>query len=55
MEVGQRLLYIPIEMKKAGSISVPITALSVIGGHKATYKASVDVSLMHGANIKTLY
>lgn len=44
METSQRLLYVPIGVKKTGSISVPVTALSVIGGHKATYKVSVAVS-----------
>lgn len=44
LEASQKLLFVPIQVKKTGSISIPVTAMSVIGGDKATYKVSVGVS-----------
>ncbi|XP_067941196.1 CD109 antigen-like [Watersipora subatra] len=50
-EKGKKMIYIPIEPTRTGSITVPVKMLSVVGGHTKKFKFTVGHDGIPDANI----
>ncbi|KAF6025141.1 Tep6 [Bugula neritina] len=50
-EKSKRVIYVPIEPHRTGSMAIPVRLLSVIGGHSATLKITVGHDGIQDRNI----